>query len=80
MDISGNFLIEVQSIYGKFCYTIKKNMVTTDFQSCFGVKQGRVLSPLLFNMYNFYLPCIFDEQCDPVLLDNSQPSCLMFLD
>ena len=44
------------------------------------MKQGCVLSPVLFNLFIHDLPNIFDHSCDPVTLHDVKFSCLMFAD
>ena len=45
-----------------------------------GVKQGCVLSPILFNLFINKLPEVFDDTCDPVLLNEEKLSILMWAD
>ena len=54
--------------------------LSTPISSNVGVKQGCVLSPLLFNIFLSDLPDIFTLECDPVEIGNEKISCLMFAD
>ena len=49
--------------------------VTTIF-----VKQGCVLSPLLFNLYIDRISKIFDPSCSPVKINNKDFNCLLWAD
>ena len=67
LGIGGNFLSILKAMYSNVSYCIKLNgKVSTSFLSNSGVKQGCVLSPLLFNMFLSDLPKIFDDSCAPV--------------
>jgi hypothetical protein len=79
--IGGNFLGVIQNMYSDVSYSVKlKESCSPSFQSNIGVKQGCVLSPLLFNIFVRDLPDIFDASCDPVALLHTELSCLMFAD
>ena len=81
MEIGGNFLMTLESMYSDVSYCIKLNSHTTDpVTSNAGVKQGCVLSPAIFNLYLSDLPSIFDQSCDPVDNFDTKLSCLMFAD
>ena len=41
---------------------------------------GCVLSPLIFNLFIDGLPIEYDDQCDPVMMNNNKVQALMFAD
>ena len=42
--------------------------------------QGEINSPLLFNLFIDKITKIFDDSCDPVSIDNTPQSCLLWSD
>lgn len=79
--IGGNFLKILRSMYENVFFHVKLTTgITESFASNTGVKQGCVLSPLLFNLFIRDLPDIFNSDCDPVDLHDTKLSCLMFAD
>ena len=54
--------------------------LTKPFKTTMGVKQGCVLSPLIFNLFISDLPDQYDDGCDPLLLGDNQVQALMFAD
>ena len=79
--IVGNFLKTIQDMYASVSFTVKfEDKLTDTFDTSVGVKQGCILSPMFFNIYLSDLPKIFDQSCDPVQLNDSPLSCLMYAD
>ena len=54
--------------------------LTQPFNTTVGVKQGCVLSPMIFNLFINDLPDHFDDQCDPLTLGDRKVQSLMFAD
>ena len=81
MGVSGNFFNVIESMYCDVSYRVKLNgALSSKITSDVGVKQGCVLSPLLFNLFLSDLPNTFSEKCDPITLCERKLSCLMFAD
>ena len=79
--IGGNILAIIQSMYVDVSYCVKLDKgLTENIPSNSGVKQGCVLSPLLFNLFQHDFPGIFDDGCDAVLCGTLKINCLMFAD
>ena len=54
--------------------------LTQPFVTTVGVKQGCVLSPMIFNLFINDLPDQFDDLCDPVVIADHKVQSLMFAD
>ena len=79
--VGGNFINVIESMHDKALYCVKvEGFISDSFSSNVGVKQGCVLSPLLFNIFLSDLPDIFSNECDPARLSDVNISCLMFAD
>ena len=79
--IGGDFLSILQNIYDGYLMYVKVNGgLTEPFLTTVGVKQGDVLSPILFNMFINGLPNIFDPECDPVTINNETTNVLIWAD
>jgi hypothetical protein len=59
---------------------IDSQHVSKSFYSHIGVRQGDSLNPNLFMLFINDLPDVFDNSCQPVTLDVSKLSCLMYAD
>ena len=80
-NIKGNFLNVLESMYEEVRFSVKLgNTATPSFISSVGVKQGCVLSPTLFSLYINDMVHIFNDNCDPVTIDEHQVSCLLYAD
>ena len=78
---SKTFLRFISNMYSSVNYSVKlKDGVTPPFQSYIGLKQGCNLSPTLFNIFINDMPNLFNQSCDPVRLDNTDLSCLLYAD
>ena len=79
--VGGKFLHVLQNIYTENKLFIKlEGGLTHPFTTTTGVKQGCVLSPILFNLFINKLPFCYDNKCDPVYLGNEAINCLMWAD
>ena len=73
--IGGKFLQILQDIYSENNVFVKMpNGLIESFITQVGVKQGCVLSPILFNLFLNKVPQLFSEVCDPVMVNNE---CLL---
>ena len=81
LGINGTFLRNILAMYQKTEYCIKlKNGHTHAINSNLGLKQGCPLSPMLFNLYIDDIDDIFDETCDPIIIQNETISHFLYAD
>ena len=83
LGVNGKFFNVIKSMYNNdFCCVRIGEKITNTFLANQGVKQGCVLSPLLFNIFLSDLPKIFSNpDCHPVKLSNEKSvSCLIWAD
>ena len=79
--IGGSFLKLLMEMYSNNKIYLKlASGLTQPFETTVGVKQGCVLSPLIFNLFINDLPDHFDDQCDPVIISDRKVQALMFAD
>ena len=80
-EINVELINIIHSMYNETTQQIKVgNKLTKPFNAYRGVRQGCVLSPLLFNIYVNDLPRSFDKSCSPVMLEDLKINCLMYAD
>ena len=81
LGIKGLLYKNIKAIYENISYLIKVNGGHLDaIPSTRGLKQGGVLSPLLFNLYVDGIKEVFDDSCDPVRLFDCPLSHLLYAD
>ncbi len=79
--VGGNFLHCLKSMYKSICMNVRMGQeLGPDILVSGGLKQGCVLSPLLFNIFTRDLPSIFDDTCSAPLVGGSPVGCLMYAD
>ncbi len=79
--IDGNFFNIIKNIYTNDKICIKHGEKVTDaFEVNLGVKQGCILSPLLFNIFLADLPKILDNDIKTTHPRLNHPSCLFWAD
>ena len=81
MGVDGSFLKVLENMDNNVYYCVKIDGVTPNvIPSKVGVKQGCVLSPLLFNLFLSDMPNIFNDICDPIHITDNTINCLMYAD
>ena len=81
MGVKGKLLDSLRSIYEQVKYCVKVNGYKTDwFDVSVGLKQGCLLSPVLFNLFIDDLAKVLEQSGDGVLVDGIKISCLFYAD
>ena len=81
LGIGSLFYKSLKAMYHHTSLRVKVNdKLTPAFNSNIGVRQGDTISPNLFKVFINDLPSIFDNFCDPIILNNLKLNCLMFAD
>ena len=81
LGVSGLFMRNIMAMYQKTEYSIKlKDGHTRAIKSNLGLKQRCPLSPMLFNLYIDDIKDIFDDQCDPVYIQDTKFNHFLFAD
>ena len=81
LNIYGKFYNILCSLYTKSSVCVRIREHHTDlFVLKVGVRQGYVLSPNLFEIFNIDMPSFLNGTPDPVLVNNLPLSCLMYAD
>ena len=81
VGISGLFLKNIESMYQKTKYSVKyKGGYLNALDSNLGLRQGCPLSPMLFNIYIDDISEIFNEKCDPVIIQDIKIHHFLYAD
>ena len=81
LGVKGLLYQNIKAIYKDISYLIKvRGGYLEPISSTCGLKQGGVLSPLLFNIFVDEIIKIFDDTCDPVQLYNDTLSHMLYAD
>ena len=81
IGVKGHLYKNIKAIYDDLSYSIKVHGGYLEpIPSTRGLKQGGVLSSLLFNIYVDDINTIFDDTCDPVKIFGSPLSHLLYAD
>ena len=68
-------------MYSSLLYSVKtEHGLSPSFETKIGVKQRCILSPTLFSLYLNDLNDCFDISCDPVVIDTTKISSLLYAD
>ena len=81
VGVGGIFCKLLISKFANLSYSIKSNgYVSEQFYASTGLKQGNIMSPLLFNFYVHDMINHFDDSCAPVKMGELKVSTLQFAD
>ena len=81
IGVKGLLYENLKAIYDNISYLIKvRGGYLNPIPSSRGLKQGGVLSPLLFNLFVDDVKEIFDDSCDPIKLLDCSLSHLLYAD
>ena len=80
-NVRGHFLNILKDMYSSLLYSVKtEHGLSPSFETKIGIKQGCILSPTLFSLYLNDLNDCFDISCDPVVIDTTKISSLLYAD
>ena len=80
-SIGGKYLSILQTMYtSNNMYIRLDEGLTQPFVTTTGLFQGCNISPILFNLYTGKLPSIYDQECDPVFVNNHPLHVLTWAD
>ena len=80
LGLSGNILTALKSLYTNVSCCVKlgmDNVLTEWFDVNTGLRQGCLVSPVLFNIYINDLAMLIKERCTGIQLENGEQLCLL---
>ena len=81
LGIKGLFYRNIKAMYNSISYIVKVHGGHLKaIPSYCGLKQGGILSSILFNLYIDHIKDIFDESCDPIRLLKEPLSHMLYAD
>ena len=81
IGITGKFFDHIKNMYNNDLVCVKINgQMSEEIKTSKGVRQGCILSPLLFNIFMSDLPRKLNQNCNVSISDEVKINCLLWAD